>query len=97
MRPKRRCPHSATGLLIGLLNIILVVVVLVLIGAVVEWLLRAILNFPVDPLVRRLYLGLVVIIAIVLLVRVLLGVRSTPFIGTSLPRPTRNSTRSCTA
>lgn len=65
---------SATGLLIGLLNILLVVVILLLVGAVIEWLLRAILNFPVDPLVRRLYIGVVVIIIIIMVVRLLLGI-----------------------
>jgi hypothetical protein len=70
---------SATGILVGVLNIFLVAVVLVLVGAVIEWLLRAILNFPVDPLVRRLYIGVVVIIVIIMLVRLLLGVPPVPF------------------
>jgi hypothetical protein len=65
---------SATGLLLGVLNLFIVVVVLLLVGAVIEWLLRAIFDMAVTPIIRKLYLGFVALVALVLFVRLLLGV-----------------------
>jgi len=63
---------SLTGLLVGLLNIIIVAVVLVLVGAVVEWVLGA-LGWPPPEIVRRLYMAVVALVALILFVRLLLG------------------------
>ena len=71
---------SITGLLLGVLNIFIVVAVLLLIGALIEWLARLVFNITMDPLVRRLYLGVVGLIAIYLFVRLLLGVPVLHFI-----------------
>lgn len=66
---------SLTGLLLGVLNIIIVVVILVLIGAVIMWVMSA-LNWPVPQMVQRLYLAVVALIALYLLVALLLGIPS---------------------
>jgi hypothetical protein len=71
---------SLSGLLLGFLNIIIVVVILVLIGAVIMWVLGA-LNWPVPQLVQRLYMAVVALIALYLLVALLLGIPSLRVIG----------------
>lgn len=64
---------SLSGLLLGVINILIVVVVLLLIGAIIELVMRY-LSWTVDWTIRRLYLAFVALVALYLLVRLLLGV-----------------------
>jgi hypothetical protein len=64
---------SVAGLLLGLINIGIVVVILLLIGAVILWFLDWIFKVKVPELVQRLYLGMVALIALYMLVALLLG------------------------
>ena len=63
---------SLTGLIVGLLNIVVVVVALGLVGAVAQWVLGA-LGWPPPQMVQRLYIAVAALIALVLFVRLVLG------------------------
>jgi ABC-type transport system involved in multi-copper enzyme maturation permease subunit len=63
---------SLSGVLLGLLSIVIVVIVLLLIGAVGRWILLA-LGFGPPGEIERLYLALVALIALYLLVALLFG------------------------
>jgi hypothetical protein len=71
---------SLAGLLLGLINILIVVVILVLIGAIIMWVLSA-LGFAVPQLVQRLYLAVVALIALYMLIALLLGIPSMRIVG----------------
>jgi hypothetical protein len=64
---------SIAGLLLGVINIAIVIVILLLIGAVILWFLDWIFKVQVPELVRRLFLGMVALIALYMLVALLLG------------------------
>ena len=64
---------SLTGLVLGLINVLIVVVVLVLVGAIIEWVLTA-LQWPPPVIVRKLYLAVVALVALYMLVALLLGI-----------------------
>jgi hypothetical protein len=66
---------SLTGLLLGIVNIAIVVIVLLLIGAIVEWLLKW-LGVAVDAMVRKLYIAVVALIALYMLIALLAGLPS---------------------
>lgn len=66
---------SLGGILLGLINIIIVVVVLVLIGAIIMWIMQT-LGWPIPQLVQRLFLAVVALIALYMLVALLLGIPS---------------------
>lgn len=63
---------SIGGLLLGLINIAIVVVVLVLVGALAVWFLQ-LMGWPVPWNIQRLYLAIVALVALYLLVALLLG------------------------
>lgn len=63
---------SATGILINLGWLILHAVVLLLAGAVIEWILT-LLGWPPPPLVRKLFLAVVAIYVIVSLLVLVIG------------------------
>ena len=63
---------TLSGLLLGLLNIAIVLVILVLIGAIIMWVMST-LGWPIPQLVQRLYLAVVALIALAMLVALLLG------------------------
>jgi len=63
---------SLTGLLLGLLNIAIVIVILVLIGAIIMWVMST-LGWPVPGNVQKLFLAVVALIALAMLVALLLG------------------------
>lgn len=63
---------SIAGLLLGLINIGIVIVILLLVGAIILWILGW-LSFPVPQLVQRLYIAVVALIALYMLVALLLG------------------------
>jgi hypothetical protein len=65
---------SLTGIVLGLINIIIVIVILLLIGALVKWILKALLAIDVPAIVEKLYLALVGLIALYMLVAMLLGI-----------------------
>jgi len=63
---------TLTGVLLGLLNIAIVLVILVLIGAIIMWVMNT-LGWPVPANVQKLYLAVVALIALAMLVALLLG------------------------
>ena len=64
-----------SGLLLGLINILIIVAVLVLIGYIAMWLL-GILGFPIPAMVQKIYMVIVALIALYLIVALLLGIPS---------------------
>jgi hypothetical protein len=66
---------SISGILLGLINIAIVVVLLLLVGAVAVWLLSW-LGFAIPANVQKLYLALVALIALYMIVALLLGLPS---------------------
>ena len=71
---------SLTGLLLGFINIAIVLVILVLIGAVAQWIMTA-LGWPPPVIVQKLYMAVVALIALYLLVALLLGIPAIHIIG----------------
>lgn len=71
---------SIGGLLLGLINIAIVVVVLVLVGALAVWFLQ-LMGWPVPWNIQRLYLAIVALVALYLLVALLLGLPMVHIIG----------------
>jgi len=63
---------TLTGILLGLLNIAIVLVILVLIGAIIMWVMST-LGWPIPGNVQKLYLAVVALIALAMLVALLLG------------------------
>ena len=66
---------SLSGLLLGLIDIAIVLVILVLIGAVILWVMST-LGWAVPQMVQRLYLAVVALIALYMLVALLFGIPS---------------------
>ena len=68
------------GILLGIINIGIVVLILLLVGALVlmfcNW-----LNFPISAQVQKLYIGIVALIALYMLVALILGAPSIRIIG----------------
>ena len=77
---------SLGGILLGLINIGIVVVILLLIGVVIEWFLGW-LNFPPPDMARKLYVAVVALIALYMLVALLLGMPSLRLIDGFRPAP----------
>jgi hypothetical protein len=71
---------SIGGIVLGLINIAIVVVILLLIGAVILWFLGW-LNFPVPDMVQKLYVAVVALIALYMIVALLLGAPTIRLIG----------------
>ena len=72
---------SLAAILLGLINIGIVIVILVLIGAIIVWFLGAFLEWPVPWNIQRLYLAVVALVALYMLVALLLGIPSVHIIG----------------
>jgi len=64
---------SLSGLLLGIINIAIVVVILLLIGAIIEWFLTW-MGIAVSAMVRKLYIAVVALIALYMLVALALGI-----------------------
>jgi len=64
---------SLSGIVLGIINIAIVVAILLLVGAIIEWFLSW-MQFPVPLIVRKLYLAVVALIALYMLVALLLGI-----------------------
>lgn len=63
---------SIGGLLIGLLEIVLSCAVLVLIGAVIAWLF-GVFGYPIPANIQKIFLGIVLLVAVIMLVGLFLG------------------------
>ena len=63
---------SLTGILLGALDILILVVILMLLGAIILWVLTA-LGWPPPQQVQRLYIAVVALIALVAFIALLLG------------------------
>src|SRR4029077_4802638 len=81
-----RCPMSLSGLLLGLVNIAIVVVILLLIGAVILWFCSW-LNFAIPGNVQKLYVAVVALIALYMLIAIIFGIPSIRLIGASTLHP----------
>lgn len=66
---------SISGIILGLINIAIVVVILLLIGAIILWGL-SFLHVAVPQMVQQLYIALVVLIALYMVVALLFGLPS---------------------
>jgi hypothetical protein len=66
---------SLAGILLGLINIAIVVAILLLVGAIIQWFCSWI-GFAVPELVRKLYLVVVALIAPYMLIALLLGMQT---------------------
>jgi hypothetical protein len=75
---------SLGGVLLGLINIAIVVVILLLIGAVILWFLGW-LGFPVPAMVQKLYIAVIALIALYMLVALLLGIPTIRMVRSDLP------------
>jgi hypothetical protein len=64
---------SLVGILLGLLDIAIAVLILVLIGALALWIF-GMLGWPIPQQVQRIYLAIVAVIALAMLISLLLGV-----------------------
>ena len=63
---------SAGGILVGLLNCVVLAIILVLIGAVVQYVMGA-LGWPIPPIVVKLFMALVAVMVLICLIQLLLG------------------------
>jgi len=72
---------SLSGILLGLINIVIVIAVLLLVGALIQWALSAIASIAIPANIVKLYLVIVALIAIYLVVALLLGMPSLRVIG----------------
>ena len=72
---------SVGGLLLGIINIAIVVVVLLLVGVLAWWIFTGLLHVALPGEVRTLYLALVALIALYMVVALLLGLPSIRVIG----------------
>jgi hypothetical protein len=64
---------SLGGLLLGVINIFIVVAILLLIGAIIEWFLTW-MGIAVSAMVRKLYVAVVALVALYMLVALALGI-----------------------
>ena len=67
---------SVGGLLLGIINIAIVVVVLLLVGVLAWWIFTSLLHIALPGEARTLYLALVALIALYMIVALLLGLPS---------------------
>lgn len=71
---------SLAGIILGLIDIAIVVVILLLIGAVAKWLLGQLAWAP-PPQVEKLYIAVVALIALYMIVALLLGLPTVRIVG----------------
>ncbi|HEY2243476.1 MAG TPA: hypothetical protein VGH47_04530 [Xanthobacteraceae bacterium] len=74
------------GIILGLINIVIVIVILLLIGACIAWVMSTI-GWPVPQMVQQLFLALVMLVAVYLLVALLLGLPGVRLIGSLEGQP----------
>jgi hypothetical protein len=66
---------SLGGLLLGIINIFIVVAILLLVGALVEWFLGW-MGIAMSAMVRKLYIAIVALIALYMLIALAFGIPS---------------------
>lgn len=71
---------SPAGLLLGIINIVIVVAILLLIGAIILWFCQW-MGLAVPDMVRKLYIAVVALVGLYMLVALLLGMPSVRFLG----------------
>lgn len=71
---------SLSGLLLGLINLAIVVVVLVFVGAVGQFVLTK-LGWPPTDIMVKLYLAIVALLALYMLVAIVFGIPTIRIIG----------------
>jgi len=69
---------SLSGILLGIVNIAIVIVILVLIGAIAVWILGY-LHWTPPEQVQHLYIALVALIALYMLIALLFGLPTVSF------------------
>lgn len=74
---------TLVGVLLGVINIAIWVAILLLVGALVVWFLKAIAGWEVPADVRKLYLVVVALIALYMLVALLLGIPTYRIVGSN--------------
>lgn len=67
---------SISGLFLGVINIAIVVVLLLLLGAACVWLLQIIAHISIPGQIQQLYLVLVALIALYMIVALIFGLPS---------------------
>jgi hypothetical protein len=67
---------SVGGILLGVINVAIVVVVLLLVGVLAWWIFTGLLHVNLPGEVRTLYLALVALIALYMIVALILGLPS---------------------
>jgi hypothetical protein len=72
---------SLSGLILGLINIALVVVILLLVGAIIVMGVRWLFNQEIDAMVQKLYLAAVGLVALYMIVALVFGIPSVRIIG----------------
>jgi hypothetical protein len=75
---------SLSAIILGLIDIAIVIVILVLVGAVILWILGY-LGWAPPPQVQKLYLAVVALIALYMLVALLFGIPSIRLFHAALP------------
>ncbi len=68
-----------SAILLGLINIVIVVAVLLLVGAIIQWIL-SIIGFAPPEIVVKLFLVIVALVALYMIVGLLFGVVPVPHI-----------------
>jgi hypothetical protein len=71
---------SLAGILLGIINVAITVAILLLVGAIILWFCGW-MGLAVPDMVRKLYVGVVALIALYMLVALLLGIPSVRIIG----------------
>jgi len=75
---------SLSGIILGLINIAIVVAILLLIGAIIVWFLSW-FGFPVPWNVQKLYIAVVLLIALYMIVALIFGIPTLRIIGAPGP------------
>jgi hypothetical protein len=68
-----------SAILLGFINIVITVAILLLVGAIIQWIV-GLLGFPIPDIVVKLFLVIVALIALYMLVGLLFGVVPVPHI-----------------
>lgn len=67
---------SLSGLVLGIINIAIVVVVLLLVGVFIWWFLTKVIKMELDARMEQLYLVLIGLVALYMLVALIFGIPS---------------------
>lgn len=73
-------PLSLSGLILGIINLAIVVVALLLVGAIGQFILTK-LGWPADETIVKLYIALVALVALYMLVALIFGLPTVRIIG----------------